>query len=115
MKAHAVFARSSPQPASPTARFMPKQAVEQIENWGVNFGRRSPNLGGHFSTPDHTKAFPLPREPNTCDCPFVSLIDRAFLIVGLYRRCFQPTTCTTCHAVLDWGVFTVSLLWCFLW
>ena len=35
---------------------MPKQAVEQIENWGVNFGRRSPNLGGHFSTPDHTKA-----------------------------------------------------------
>jgi hypothetical protein len=26
---------------SPTARFMPKQAVEQIENRGVNFGRRS--------------------------------------------------------------------------
>ena len=32
---------------------MPKQTDEQIENWGVNFGRRSPDLGGHFSTPDH--------------------------------------------------------------
>jgi hypothetical protein len=35
---------------------MPKQAVEQIENWGVNFGRRSPASGGHFSTPDHILA-----------------------------------------------------------
>ena len=32
---------------------MPKQADEQIENWGVNLGRRSPASGGHFSTPDH--------------------------------------------------------------
>src|SRR5271155_2254702 len=34
---------------------MPKQAVEQIENWGVNFGRRSPASGGHFSTPAHNR------------------------------------------------------------
>jgi hypothetical protein len=33
---------------------MPKQAAEQIEDWGVNFGRRHPTSGGHFSTPDHT-------------------------------------------------------------
>jgi hypothetical protein len=32
---------------------MPKQAAEQIENLGVNLGRRSPASGGHFSTPDH--------------------------------------------------------------
>jgi hypothetical protein len=40
-------------PASPTARFMPKQADEQIENWGINFGRRSPHgvgpWAGHWS------------------------------------------------------------------
>jgi hypothetical protein len=35
---------------------MPKQADEQIENWGVNLGRRHPTSRGHFSTPDHTKS-----------------------------------------------------------
>src|SRR6185437_43047 len=53
--AHAVFDRSSPQPASPTAPFMPKRAAEQIENLGVNLGRRSPASWGHFSTPDHMR------------------------------------------------------------
>src|SRR5208337_2866019 len=38
----------------PTARFAPKQAAEQIGIKGVNFGRRSPALGGHFSAPKHT-------------------------------------------------------------
>jgi len=32
--------RSSPQSASPTARFAPKQAADQTGNRGVNFGRR---------------------------------------------------------------------------
>ena len=31
-----------------------RQAVEQIGKAGVNFGRRSPASGGHFSTPKHT-------------------------------------------------------------
>ena len=35
---------------------MPKQAPEQIENLGVNLGRRSPASWGHFSTPDHMLA-----------------------------------------------------------
>jgi ATP-dependent DNA ligase len=41
---------------------MPKQAAEQIENLGVNLGRRSPASGGHFSTPDH-KTSPLSVPP----------------------------------------------------
>src|SRR5208282_4393068 len=56
--ARAVSDRSSPQSASPTARFAPKQAAEQIGNQGVNFGRRSPASGGHFSTPKHTRPPP---------------------------------------------------------
>jgi len=42
-------------PASPTARFAPKRAAKQTASRGVNFGRRSPASGGHFSTPDHNR------------------------------------------------------------
>ncbi len=52
--ARVVSDRSPPQPASPTARFAPKQAADQTGNRGVNFGRRYPASGGQFSTPDHT-------------------------------------------------------------
>ena len=48
-----VSSRSSPQPASPTARFTPKRAAEQTDNRGVNFGRRSPASGGHFHAGSH--------------------------------------------------------------